>query len=108
MSATERAARLQLLAAQIAKLEERGEGRGAEAARLAADLDALLGTPSAEEHGRHRVGRERSGFNEADESIDFGVPVYAAVSGERESGRGRESLMGAKTQRSGEPRRHSM
>ena len=46
----ERAARLQLLAAQIAKLEERGEGRGAEAARLAADLDALLGAPSAEEH----------------------------------------------------------
>ena len=50
MSATERAARLQQLAAQIAKLEERGEGRGAEAARLAADLDALLGAPSAEEH----------------------------------------------------------
>ena len=46
----ERAARLQQLAAQIAKLEESGEGGGAEAARLAADLDALLGAPSVEEH----------------------------------------------------------
>ena len=43
----ERAARLQQLAAQIAKLEESGEEGSAEATQLAADLDALFATPVA-------------------------------------------------------------